>query len=50
MLVLGTDHDTHDGTCVRDYIHVSDLVGAHVKGSHTNYVIMIILNYVHNSN
>ena len=27
--VFGTDYDTHDGTCVRDYIHVSDLVQAH---------------------
>jgi UDP-glucose 4-epimerase len=27
--VFGTDYDTADGTCVRDYIHVSDLVKAH---------------------
>lgn len=27
--VYGTDYDTADGTCVRDYIHVSDLVKAH---------------------
>ncbi|MEL7543040.1 MAG: UDP-glucose 4-epimerase GalE [Pseudomonadota bacterium] len=27
--VFGTDYDTPDGTCVRDYIHVSDLVAAH---------------------
>jgi UDP-glucose 4-epimerase len=27
--VFGTDYDTADGTCVRDYIHVSDLVRAH---------------------
>ncbi len=30
MEVFGTDYDTPDGTCVRDYIHVSDLIGAHV--------------------
>lgn len=30
MQVFGKDYDTHDGTCLRDYIHVSDLVGAHV--------------------
>lgn len=30
--IFGTTHDTPDGTCVRDYIHVSDLVSAHVKG------------------
>ena len=27
--VFGTDYETPDGTCVRDYIHVSDLVRAH---------------------
>jgi len=29
MKVYGTDYPTQDGTCVRDYIHVTDLVGAH---------------------
>jgi UDP-glucose 4-epimerase len=28
--VYGTDYPTADGTCVRDYIHVSDLAAAHV--------------------
>jgi UDP-glucose 4-epimerase len=28
--VFGTDYDTPDGTCIRDYIHVSDLVEAHL--------------------
>lgn len=28
--VFGTDYPTPDGTCVRDYIHVSDLAGAHL--------------------
>lgn len=28
--VYGTDYDTHDGTCIRDYIHVVDLTRAHV--------------------
>ncbi len=28
--ILGNDHDTPDGTCVRDFIHVSDLAAAHV--------------------
>jgi UDP-glucose 4-epimerase len=30
--ILGTDYPTPDGTCVRDYIHVSDLAQAHVQG------------------
>jgi UDP-glucose 4-epimerase len=28
--VFGTDYPTPDGTCIRDYIHVTDLVGAHL--------------------
>lgn len=31
LQVFGTDYDTRDGTCVRDYIHVTDLATAHVK-------------------
>ena len=30
MQVFGTDYATPDGTCIRDYIHVSDLVAAHL--------------------
>lgn len=29
--IFGTDYDTVDGTCIRDYIHVDDLAKAHVK-------------------
>lgn len=29
--IFGTDYATNDGTCVRDYIHVTDLADAHVK-------------------
>jgi UDP-glucose 4-epimerase len=29
--VFGTDYPTPDGTCIRDYIHVSDLANAHLK-------------------
>lgn len=28
--ILGTDYNTPDGTCIRDYIHVTDLARAHV--------------------
>lgn len=30
--IFGTDYPTHDGTCIRDYIHVSDLADAHILG------------------
>jgi UDP-glucose 4-epimerase len=30
LTVFGTDYDTPDGTCIRDYIHVSDLIDAHL--------------------
>lgn len=29
--MFGTDYDTPDGTCVRDYVHVEDLADAHVR-------------------
>ena len=32
LTVFGRDYPTPDGTCVRDYVHVMDLVDAHVKG------------------
>jgi UDP-glucose 4-epimerase len=31
--IFGDDYDTPDGTCVRDYIHVSDLAAAHVAAA-----------------
>lgn len=31
ITVFGTDYDTPDGTCIRDYIHVEDLADAHMK-------------------
>ena len=31
MKVFGSDYDTRDGTCIRDYVHVTDLATAHVK-------------------
>lgn len=32
LTVFGSDYDTPDGTCIRDYVHVMDLVEAHVLG------------------
>jgi UDP-arabinose 4-epimerase len=31
VLIFGDDYATPDGTCIRDYIHVTDLANAHVK-------------------
>ena len=31
LTVFGGDYDTRDGSCIRDYIHVSDIADAHVK-------------------
>ena len=30
--IFGTDYDTFDGTCIRDYVHVCDLIDAHLSG------------------
>lgn len=32
LTIHGTDYDTPDGTCIRDYLHVTDLVDAHMRG------------------
>ncbi|NHF73589.1 UDP-glucose 4-epimerase GalE [Paracoccus xiamenensis] len=32
LTIHGTDYPTEDGTCIRDYVHVMDLVDAHVQG------------------
>lgn len=32
LTIHGTDYDTPDGTCIRDYVHVCDLVDAHLAG------------------
>ncbi len=37
LTVFGGDYDTRDGSCIRDYIHVSDIADAHVKAM--NYLI-----------
>lgn len=42
--IFGDDYDTPDGTCIRDYIHIEDLISAHILaveklmgGSNSNY-------------
>ena len=37
ITVFGTDYDTPDGTCIRDYIHVDDLADAHLRA--LNYLM-----------
>ena len=32
LSIYGTDYPTRDGTCIRDYVHVMDLVDAHIRG------------------
>jgi UDP-glucose 4-epimerase len=32
MSVFGSDYETRDGSCVRDYIHIDDLAAAHIDG------------------
>lgn len=32
IAIFGTDYETADGTCIRDYIHVNDLASAHILG------------------
>lgn len=36
FVIYGTDFDSHDGSAVRDYIHVQDLAAAHVAALHLN--------------
>ena len=37
LTIFGNDYNTPDHTCVRDYIHVSDLVEAHIKALNTDH-------------
>lgn len=34
LSIFGNDYDTPDGTCIRDYVHVTDLANAHVAAVH----------------
>lgn len=42
FFVFGTDFDTHDGTGVRDYIHVSDLASAHIAAMNKMFEVETI--------
>lgn len=33
LKIFGDDYNTHDGTCIRDYIHIEDLCDAHLKAA-----------------
>lgn len=37
LSIFGDDYDTKDGTCIRDYIHIEDLIDAHIKA--LNYLL-----------
>ncbi|MCL2042883.1 MAG: UDP-glucose 4-epimerase GalE [Treponema sp.] len=37
LQIFGNDYDTHDGTCIRDYIHVTDLAAGHAAA--LDYII-----------
>ena len=45
MYVYGTNYDTRDGSCIRDYIHVMDLANAHTKAIKYLMSNQIELNY-----
>ena len=60
FVAYGNDYDTKDGTCVRDYVHVSDVADAHVTassyidnesfilnlGNGTGYSVLEIIEYI----
>ena len=44
LMIFGDDYNTHDGTGVRDYIHVMDLVQGHIKAIQYNKLGISIFN------
>lgn len=49
ITVFGNDYDTPDGTCIRDYVHVTDLADAHIRavdyiGSHDKSIALNLGN------
>lgn len=45
--VMGTSFNTRDGTCVRDYVHVTDLVDAHSARGLAGGIEMTSPRFVH---
>jgi len=43
FIIYGDDYDTRDGTCIRDYIHIIDLVDAHVLALNLNETMILNL-------
>jgi UDP-glucose 4-epimerase len=43
IVIFGNDYETNDGTCVRDYVHVSDLAEAHLLS------LKYLLDYKHSN-
>jgi UDP-glucose 4-epimerase len=43
-VIYGTDYPTHDGTCVRDYVDVRDIAGAHLAAADFKGVLPLAMN------
>jgi UDP-glucose 4-epimerase len=48
VTVFGTDYPTPDGTCIRDYVHVSDLASAHLLALHALAIDAIPRQLIYN--
>ena len=46
LVINGNDYNTHDGTCIRDYVHVQDVALAHVRA--LDYLLDIEGKYIFN--
>jgi UDP-glucose 4-epimerase len=43
-VIYGTDYPTSDGTCVRDYVDVRDIAGAHLAAADSTAVLPLAMN------